>query len=119
MAKKDDHISGVQTVRFLSTLFLVIGFLSVIAGVIVSIQGSILSYDFYSQSTAAERAAGEAWSLVNVYSANIESGKIVANALFMGGLASILFGIGLALIDVLKLGLLNLKIRMGTISMKK
>lgn len=94
--------SIINTIRIVSTLFLVVGFLAVMAGLVVSINNAQLSFDFFSQTTEALRNAAESNSIIAQGSATIETNKILAQSLFASGIGSLLFGIGLALVDLLR-----------------
>lgn len=93
--------SKVNTIRIVSTMFLVVGFLAIIAGLIVSINNSQLAFDFYSQTTESLRNAAESNSVVNQAMATVEQNKIIAESLFASGIGALLFGIGIALVDLL------------------
>jgi hypothetical protein len=101
--QEQDQIKVINTIRVASTVFLVIGFLSVMGGLIVSINNNALVYDFYAHTTVALRNAAEANSTVTQVMAAIESNKVIANALYASGIGALLFGIGLAIVDVLRL----------------
>ncbi len=100
MAQNSQSI--INTIRIVSTLFLVIGFLAVMAGLIVSINNAQLSFDYFSQTTEALRNAAESNSVIAQGVATIETNKILAQSLFASGLGALLFGIGLALVDLLR-----------------
>jgi hypothetical protein len=84
-------------------MFLVIGFLAVMAGLIVSINNSKLSYDYFTQTTEALRNAAESNSVLTQAMGNIETNKLVSQSLYATGIGSLLFGIGLALVDLLRI----------------
>lgn len=93
----------VNTIRIVSTLFLVVGFLAVVAGLIVSIRNSQLTYDYFTQTTEALRNAAETNSILSQATATMETNRVVSDSLYASGIGSLLFGIGLALVDLLRI----------------
>lgn len=98
-----DQAKLVNTIRVASTVFLVVGFLSVMGGLIISINNNALVYSFFAETTVATRNAAEVGSTIAQVMAAIESNRLMANALYASGIGALLFGIGLALVDLLRL----------------
>ena len=104
-----EAVRVINTIRIISTVFLVVGFLAIMAGLIVSINNMQLSYEFFSETTEATRNAAQENSVISQVLGTIESNKLIANGLFASGIGSLLFGIGLALVDLLRLTSLSLR----------
>ncbi len=96
-------VSVVNTIRILSTVFLVIGFLAIMAGLIVSVNNLQLTYDYFTQTTTAMRNAAEANSTIALAQGTMEANKMIAGSLYATGVGALLFGIGLALVDLLRI----------------
>lgn len=109
MASKNDFEASVRSIRILSTFFLSAGIISVMAGLVISINTATLTLDYFTSTTEALRNAAEEGSILSYAHAQIESNRVIANSLFASGIGSLLFGIGLAIVDVLKLQMRALK----------